>query len=815
MTRVSGFVCFFLFLAGAGSVHRTGPTQKDPKATKLDEHAYFRAYALLRSGKYLQAQELYLGVCGQAQGLGDPKWAGRCLTFLGNCRYSLFRYREALDTYLQARRYAESAADWISVGALDVNISSLYLLMGDLDAAAHEGERALGESSRGGFPDGMSRALIQLGVIRARQGRMDESAAEIGRAIEMAYHEGNLATAAEAWDHWGEELLARSALFEADRALTEAYRLRKLHRLGKLDSSYYNLARLRIEQGAPESALHLLGAALDRRHRPDSLNSAWVLYHALGRAHQALHRPADAFRDFRTALNLARSWRLEVLPADFTRVASEVQLDRIYSSFIDAGNRLYFATRRQDLARETFRAAEEDRAASLHALQALPKDWREALPLEYWDALSQLHSAEVRLLSEDSEALRAEMRRLRSAVLEMEAAAGSNPEISSAGLAERTERHLPPDAALLSFHLGQEQSFLWAISRERFRVYRLPGEAELAADISRFSQAVRTGAAEAPPLGRGLYGKLFGRLDPAFVRKSRWILALDEQLFRVPFGALIAGRSADGPVYLAERHSIRVTTGALAPDGPKSWREVLAGKFLGVGDAIYNTADPRWNGGSKERRAERPGFTPFAAEAAPAGPHGPMLTRLAGAGREVESCARAWDPRPGTAFLLEGGDACPERLRDALRTGPSVVHIAAHFLEASAAPRYSMIAMSLGRSGDPEWLSPLEITRYRIQTGLVVLSGCSSGRADVLPASGLMGLTRAWLAAGARAVVASHWPTPDDSGTLFVRFYKHFRDTPDAGPAVALQRAQLDMLRAGGWRSYPQYWATYFVAGDL
>ena len=111
-------------------------------------------------------------------------------------------------------------------------------------------------------------------------------------------------------------------------------------------------------------------------------------------------------------------------------------------------------------------------------------------------------------------------------------------------------------------------------------------------------------------------------------------------------------------------------------------------------------------------------------------------------------------------------------------------------------------------------LGALEITRSNIRTGLVVLSGCSSGRADVLPASGLMGLTRAWLAAGAAAVVASHWPTRDDRGDLFVNFYRSFRETPDAGPAVALQRAQLTMLRAGGWRSNPQYWATYFVVGD-
>jgi CHAT domain-containing protein len=324
---------------------------------------------------------------------------------------------------------------------------------------------------------------------------------------------------------------------------------------------------------------------------------------------------------------------------------------------------------------------------------------------------------------------------------------------------------------------------------------------------------VRTRAGNAELLGRGLYEKLFGQLDPGLREKPLWLLALDEQLFGVPFGALVAGARNTGPVYLAERHSIRVTTGAvrLAADDAPSWSNLLAGRFLGVGDAIYNTADSRWKGAPVERAS----FVPGMATAAPLERQGPVLTRLAGAGREVEACGRAWDPEPGAAILLEGADANPAHFREALGAGPSVIHIAAHFQQVSRAPHYSMIALSLARSGDPQWLGPLEITRSKIQTGLVVLSGCSSGRADAPRASGLMGLTRAWLAAGARGVVASHWPTPDDSGTLFVRFYQHLRETPAAGPAVALQRAQLDMLRAGGWRSYPQFWATYFVVGDL
>lgn len=792
---------------------RPFPTDSKTQIAKLYLGQYQQGAALFRSGKYVEAEKLFGDAYAQAQTLNDFRGEGRCLTYVGACRCCLFRYREALEAWLEARQRSERISDWVNLGGLGVDISSLYLLMGEFDAAAQAAERAVSDSERGAFQDGLSRALIQLAVIRARQGRLDETATNIGRAIDIADREANLATEAEAWDHFGAELLTRGDLSGADQAMTEAYRLRRLHRLAKLDSSYFNLARLRLAQHDPAAALHLIDTALDPRHHPDSQVTRWELYHARGRAHLALNQVSEAFHDFATALDFARRWRLEVLPADFARVGSEVRLSEIYSSFIDAGNRLYFATKRPALARVTFQAAEENRAASLHALQALPDGWREKLPARYWETLARLHTVEVELLNENNEILRDERRRLRAAVLEMEAKAGANTEMPSAGLAARTQANMPDDAVLLSFHLGEPESFLWAISRERFCLYPLPGKAELAREVSGFVRAETTGEAGAESRGHVLYEKLFGELDRRLRKKPRWILALDEQLFRVPFAAMVTGWRVQQPVYLAQQHSVRVTTGVLrmGQDHPESWRGIVTGRFLGVGDAIYNAADPRWHG----RRTEPLPALPWLAAAAAAAPHGPVLTRLAGTAAELESCARAWNPEPASAILLRGAEASPGRLEAALGEQPSVIHIAAHFVGASAEPHYSMIALSLSPSGDPQWLSPLEITRSKVTAGLVVLSGCSSGRADAFPGSGLMGLTRAWLAAGACTVIASHWPTPDDRGALFADFYRHFREQPEAGPAVALQEAQLDMLRAGGWRSHPQYWATYFVNGDL
>ena len=96
-----------------------------------------------------------------------------------------------------------------------------------------------------------------------------------------------------------------------------------------------------------------------------------------------------------------------------------------------------------------------------------------------------------------------------------------------------------------------------------------------------------------------------------------------------------------------------------------------------------------------------------------------------------------------------------------------------------------------------------------------ILSGCASQHGVVVAGAGLIGLSRAWLLAGASAVVVSAWPTPDDSGRFFEAFYECLkRQNLHGGPvveqaSVALQQAQLEMKRDTGYRRLPSYWAAY------
>lgn len=311
MRTIGGFACLVLILL-AGSVKRTDsnyrvappPRSSNDPETRLLQTRLKTIETAFASGDYIAAAAAQAGYL-DAERLHANALALAFLNNLGSCRFALFQYRRAADAYLQARNIAEATGD-SKIILLDANLSSLYLKMNRLDDAAQALERSLKYLQRSELSKYRAKLFLQLAVVRAGQDRMAEAIQLFAVGIDSAYERGDDAAAAQGWDLLGTEFLRRRQLPEAERSLTESFRIRKLHRLRNLDSSYLNLGNLRLAQGDITAASYLLDHAVSRVSNPDSLVSPYSVYHARGEARMAQNRLSDAFADFGIALDFAR-----------------------------------------------------------------------------------------------------------------------------------------------------------------------------------------------------------------------------------------------------------------------------------------------------------------------------------------------------------------------------------------------------------------------------------------------------------------------------------------------------------------------------
>ena len=104
---------------------------------------------------------------------------------------------------------------------------------------------------------------------------------------------------------------------------------------------------------------------------------------------------------------------------------------------------------------------------------------------------------------------------------------------------------------------------------------------------------------------------------------------------------------------------------------------------------------------------------------------------------------------------------------------------------------------------------------YRVlNVGLVVASACESARGRVGRGEGVVGLSRAFMAAGSRGVVASLWAVSDESTAVLMKaFYEQMLGKKK--PATeALNTARLALIEdEDGAYAHPFYWSPFIVIG--
>lgn len=141
------------------------------------------------------------------------------------------------------------------------------------------------------------------------------------------------------------------------------------------------------------------------------------------------------------------------------------------------------------------------------------------------------------------------------------------------------------------------------------------------------------------------------------------------------------------------------------------------------------------------------------------------------------------------------------------------LHLACHGLFDFRRPMCSGIKFHAGI------LTAEEILRLQLRSDLITVSACDSGLNEVRPGDELIGLTRAFLLAGACSLLVSLWKVDDQvASDLMVSFYSRLLKDGNQSKVEALQGAQVEVMRqtrndlATPWTPY--YWASFILVGD-
>jgi CHAT domain-containing protein len=343
-----------------------------------------------------------------------------------------------------------------------------------------------------------------------------------------------------------------------------------------------------------------------------------------------------------------------------------------------------------------------------------------------------------------------------------------------AGWREVAER-LGPSEAFIEFVVSDSGSLAFLVTRDTFAVRDLGARRHELARLVEFARGtlVRPGSGVTDSLWRGpllqLHQILIAPLEETglLAGKTRLVLVPHAELHYVPFAALVDSSRQ----FLVTRYELMTTPSASV--------------WLALGD--------------RPRRATEGVFA-----------LAPRPDALPASRREV-----AFIERRTSARVLLGPSATEAAFR---RDAPSsrVIHLATIGVLNKSNPLFSFVQMEPA-DGDDGRLEVHEVFGIDLGADLVVLSACQTGLgsgavSDVPAGDDWVGLTRAFLHAGAGHVVATLWAVDDwATAALMEQFYERYGSYGD--PAAALAGAQRALLTQHA-TMHPFYWAGFTAVGE-
>jgi CHAT domain-containing protein len=752
---------------------------------------------------------------------------------------SMGESEKAIEADRSALELFRAVGDRRGMASATNNLGLLYSALGEKQEALDNYERSLRLFKEIGDRRRQAYSLHNIGMIHADRGESKVALDYFSQALTLSQAVGDRRQAATTLDNTGIALLAAG---DRQKALESFEQARTLQRdtqdLRGEANTLNNLGKAYAELGDSTRALENLKQALnirttirDRRGEAATLYQTALVERDRGNLEQARTLTASA-RD------IVESLRLKVISQDL-RASYFASVQDYYALETDVLMRLHAANPSQNFQAAAFQSSERARARILlETLSEAHADIREGVDpalLERERTLqSQLNAKELARMrtlaaakhtAEQAAEVESAVRDLTNQYQDVRAqirarspryAALSFPQPLS--LAEIQKEVLDADTFLLEYALGDQRSFLWAVSSSGVTSVILPKRSEVEQAARLFYEAISNpGSAATPEAGKALSRMLLGEVASSLAGK-RLLIVADGALQYLPFAALPDPDGWQQPLVVKHEIVNVPSASTLAVLRRENLNRKPAPKMLAIlADPVFSSDDSRIgrSAGNQTAAVTRDAGEPLERSLGDLGLAGPHLSRLPGTRREAAAIV-SFVPEAERREALDF-DASRATLTNPEIGQYRMIHLATHGLLDSVHPELSGVVLSLvDRQGQPQngFLRLNEVYNLKLSADLVVLSACQTGLGKEIRGEGLVGLTRGFMYAGAPRVVASLWKVDDRATSELMRqFYGAMLKGDGLPPAAALRAAQTAMWKTKGWES-PYYWAAFELQGD-
>ena len=692
------------------------------------------------------------------------------------------RHSEAVELYRQALAVHRRNGNPEGQARVLYNLANVHVATGDLPAAvaimreAHA--RVLETETRRGLAlvlNGLADIYTRAGNVAAA-GEHLARALEINREMRQPYGQATNLLALGWLGLEADDLAAAEERLAGARSLADEHGYRR-----QQSGARAALAHAAARRGDGEAARRWAEEAI---RLADALDDPEAQFEALEARAAAIEAAGgDAAAAYLEAIGLLESWRARLALGDLRMSVAEPR----WSAYEGAIRVLLEAGR----GAEAFEVAERARARLLLEIMSdrgasrAPGSQQQALLWRlrelYAESAASARPGRAAELDRQIKELQAALSALERAAQTRDGPSGAARYPSPASAVDVQSGLLGTGRALLAFFWGERDVYGWWITADEVHAARLGPADALAARIEFLRAAVEQPSGGPPwvPAARAAFEAFVAPLSPA--RAKEVFVIADGPLAHIPFEVLVSADGAEplgAAIHIRYGPSASVLAALAKTRTPASWNRSI----LVVGNPLAgNHATPA----AERQRTDSLSPLPFAAA-------------------EARAIFELF--RDDGAELLLGSDATLDAWRRLEPRRYRYLHFAAHARISSHQPAQTHLVLA----GDH--LDLAAIRELDLRSELVTLSACETAGGRRVRGEGIIGLSHAFLAAGARGAVVTLWRIDDAATAEFMgRFYGRLRSGDS--PSQALLSARREQLGADG--SHPARWAPFVLVGGM